>query len=450
MRFTRALALVCATFLLLMLSISPGFSKARLIIVFPLRSTPALTAQAKIASQAIVTKLSAIEGYDAQLVPEPKTGTLGATAATAGAEIYVVGQLVASDGGYKIIAGSFSAATEQPIANYTAVLASTGTLPEQPDIKTLLAAAVPAPPVSTQAKLLLVPYELPGSTDPAEPVVSQNLVSGLSGMNVPLVKIAAMDGLDAVVNAAKLCADNAASGILIPDGRFQVTVKPGFMSLTVMSHADFRLDEVACDGSVRWSNVGFGDNTVSGLRPNFADSVAAAYAAAVQRVTAARSTASIPQTPAHPKATASVAPAGLSTYVLVPFDVLGMADERKPDITNTLVTKLQAHHIDLRVAAQMDRLTVVDRAQQLCSTNGAQAIIVPAVRMEQTSATWTNAVPHAVFRLSVLNCAGAMIGAATTQGNFKPAALFFRDPDQAIIDATSDAEESAIAQLFPK
>ncbi len=138
----RGLAFICALFLLLAAN-SAAFAKARLIVVFPLRSTPALSNQAANASRAIVAKLAGLDGYDAKLLPEPTGETLGKAAAAAGAEVYVVGQLLATESGYKISLGSFSAATDQSMSNYSAELTTADALPDQPDIKLLINAPSP-------------------------------------------------------------------------------------------------------------------------------------------------------------------------------------------------------------------------------------------------------------------------------------------------------------------
>lgn len=446
----RGLAILCGL-LLLAVAASPGLAKARLIAVFPLRSTPALAMQARDVSRAIVNKLSAIEGYDAQLLPEPKTGPLGSAAAAAGAEIYIVGQLVAADNGYKLTIGSFAAATDQSINSYSATITATDILPDQPDIRALITAAVAKPAPNAGPKVLaLLPYEDPGSTDPVALAVSQALAGDVAAAGVAVTKLAPLDDLQAVANAAKICVSNGASGILIPQGRYQQTVKPGFFSMTVTTHVDFQLSDVGCDGVVRWSTTTSGDDTVTGMTPNVPGSINAAYNAAVQRAAAARATANISQTPASAATPAegSAASPIISSYVLLPFNVLGMADQRSADMTHAFLGRLQAHKLNVKAGAPTDPLTAIARAQQLCATNGSQAIIVPAVVMEQSSTTGAGAIPHANLHLTLLSCSGTIMSDVVAQGKFGPPMLFYRDPDQAVVSATDDASEKAITQLL--
>src|ERR1700682_3276789 len=77
---------------------------------------------------------------------------------------------------------------------------------------------VPAPtpaPASTPAAgvkpLVLIPYEEPGSTDPHAAAITAKLAIDLPAAGVAVTSVAPVDHLDAVANAAKICADNAAS-----------------------------------------------------------------------------------------------------------------------------------------------------------------------------------------------------------------------------------------------
>jgi len=135
-------------------------------------------------------------------------------------------------------------------------------------------------------------------------------------------------------------------------------------------------------------------------------------------------------------------------YAVVPFDVLGMADQRKADMTASLIAHLGNHGVQAKATPPMDHFAAVSRAAQLCKENTAQAIIVPAVRMEANSTTGSGAQPHAVLHLTALDCSGSAIARATAQGNFRGNLLFFRDPDEAVVSATNDAMDTALAQLL--
>jgi hypothetical protein len=131
----------------------PASARARLIAVFPLRSTADLAPRAIEATRTIVTALSSIEGFDARLVHPPRSGTLGMAAAAVGAEFYVVGQLVKTDTGYQATLGSFQTATDKQLTTLDVPLAQTASLPPQPAIGSLVTpqatpSSSPAPPAN--------------------------------------------------------------------------------------------------------------------------------------------------------------------------------------------------------------------------------------------------------------------------------------------------------------
>jgi hypothetical protein len=138
-------------------------ARARLIGVFPLRSTKALAPQAADATRALVGRLSALDGYDAKALTEPKSGSLGAAAAEAGAEVYVVGQIVAVDGGFQISVGSFRASTDKEISEYKVVTKNVALLPADPDPRVLVVepSQAAAPPSADTSGSVTIPTGTP-------------------------------------------------------------------------------------------------------------------------------------------------------------------------------------------------------------------------------------------------------------------------------------------------
>ena len=156
-------------------------ARARLIAVFPIRSTPDLAPRASEVTHTIVLRLAAIDGYDAKSLPNPVSGTLGMTAASSGAELYVVGQLLASDSGFQLVLASFEAATDKPVGNYRCSLQTTTQLPEQPDIRTLLQSVSPgasATAAPDTAGGVIVPTGLPISIILDAPISSSSAQVG--------------------------------------------------------------------------------------------------------------------------------------------------------------------------------------------------------------------------------------------------------------------------------
>jgi hypothetical protein len=159
---------------------APVEGRARLVVVFPMRSTAELSMQAAEISREVVTQLGNVDGYDARLVKAPDTGTLGAAAAAEGAETYVVGQVLEGEGGLKVTIGLFSSATDGPLAEYHALLSPQKTLPLQPSVAALLGKqerpVVGAPPVSEDGTL--VPTGLPVSLTVDAPISSSSAKVG--------------------------------------------------------------------------------------------------------------------------------------------------------------------------------------------------------------------------------------------------------------------------------
>jgi hypothetical protein len=128
-----------------------------------MRSTAELSTQAAEISREIVTQLGNVDGYEARLIKAPIAGTLGAAAASEGAETYVIGQVVDGADGLEVTVGSFSSATDNSLAEYHVQLSPQKTLPLQPSVAVLLGTqgrpAVAPPPVSEDGTL--VPTGLP-------------------------------------------------------------------------------------------------------------------------------------------------------------------------------------------------------------------------------------------------------------------------------------------------
>jgi len=312
-------------------------------------------------------------------------------------------------------------------------------------------AQTPAPVVPV--KLVLLPYESPGSTDPHAVAISQALSTELAAAGVAVTSLAPVDHLEAVTNAAKICADNAASGMLVPEGRYEQTKKvipaPFVTILRYPTHVDFRLDEIGCDGAVRWSTTTTGDEAPAGAFSvgNLGSAVDAAFRTAVQAAAKARASASIPQIAATTAPAVPASPAAEATpssYVLVPFEQPRIADPRGPDVTHSLLAQLQQRKLDVKVGTPIDHFAAVAGAQQLCAGSGAQAIIVPDVRVEQSSMTGRS---HASLRLSLLSCTGSVLGHGAAEADMGQA--FMGNFGATVVAVSERAMGPAIEQLFP-
>ncbi len=138
-RSTLALACIML-FIATMVMGAPAGAKARIVVVFTLRSTPDLQSQATAVSQQIADRIGALDGYDANVMPEP-SGPAGPAAAQAGGVLYVRGQLAKDDSGMHATLGSFSAATDQPVGTLAVTLTPSGALPSDVSMQPLVGGA---------------------------------------------------------------------------------------------------------------------------------------------------------------------------------------------------------------------------------------------------------------------------------------------------------------------
>jgi hypothetical protein len=314
--------------------------------------------------------------------------------------------------------------------------------------------ATPVPAQPSGAPLVLVPYEEPGNTDPHAAAVTKELATDLAAAGVAVTSVAPVGHLDAVANAAKICADNGASGLLIPDGRYEQTLKRVPLGLLIVlvkypTHVEFRLDEVGCDGVVRWSTNTTGDEAPSGVDSvaNLGAFVDSAFRTAVKGAVHAMATVTIPPSPpmsVAPAAAAAVTATPPSTYLLLPFEQPKLGDPHAADITHSLLAQLQDRKLVVKVGAPIDHLSAVATAQQLCTGSGTQAIIVPNVRIEQSSFSSRS---HASLHLSLLNCGGIVIGHGASEANMGNG--FIGNFGAAVTGVSERAMGPALDQLFP-
>jgi hypothetical protein len=315
-------------------------------------------------------------------------------------------------------------------------------------------AASPPAQLAPAIPLVLVPYEEPGSTDPHALAISEKLLADLPAAGVNVKGVAAIDHLDAVANAAKICADNGASGILIPEGRYEQTKKifPIGLWLTIErypTHAELRLDEIGCDGNIRWTNTTTGDEARTGAFSvgNLGSAIDGAFRSAIDAAVKARAAATVPTGAAAP-ATASPAVAAPAapptTFLLLPFEQPTIGDPHAPDVTHSLLVQLQARKLDVKLGTPIDHLSAVTGAAQLCTANGVQAIIVPNVRVESSPATGRS---HASLRLAMLSCGGSVLGHSQAEADMGAGSM--NNFGAAVTGISERAMGPAIDQLFP-
>ena len=327
------------------------------------------------------------------------------------------------------------------------------------------AQGTPAPQATAAASksvLVLIPYQEPGSTDPHAVAISKTLETALTTAGVVVKSLAPIDRLSAVANAAAICTANDASGLLIPEGRYEQTMKRLTLGLFITllkypTHAEFRLDDVGCNGVVRWSTTTVGDADPSGVDSvgNLGAAVDQSFNTAILAAVRKYASATIPVQSAVMPPVAAPTPSPLAqsdltqpsvatNYLLVPFGQPGIADPRAADITHSLLMQLQQHHLNVTVGSRLDHLTAVADAPQLCASSGAQDIIVPNVRIEQSSFSGRS---HASMRLAMLSCTGNVLGEASSSADMGSG--FIVNFGAAVVGVSERAMGPAIDKLFP-
>jgi hypothetical protein len=320
---------------------------------------------------------------------------------------------------------------------------------------------VPGPALS----LVLLPYEEPGTTDPHAAAVTQALLRGSAHAGLPMKTVAPVDHLQALANARKLCADNGVRGILVAAGRYEQTPdqivvsgrtqsgrRPDLSKLsntitTYPAHVELRLDELGCDGVVRWTTTTTDDEALSASERvrNVGKVIDEAFLHAAYDAAAARAAATVAEPePARPVSARTAPPGSPAMYVLLPYQQPGIADPHGMDITRSLFTRLQRKHLVVNTVPAMDHFEVFARGPGMCATTGAQAIIVPTLRIEQSKDT---ASSHASLRLSILSCGGTVLRQASAEADV--AHLYTWNLDAAIVDVSERAMDTVLAKLFP-
>ncbi|HTA37480.1 MAG TPA: hypothetical protein VK760_00305, partial [Candidatus Acidoferrales bacterium] len=132
-------------------------------------------------------------------------------------------------------------------------------------------------------------------------------------------------------------------------------------------------------------------------------------------------------------------------YLVVPFAQPGLADPHATDIMHSFMGKLQARNVDAKAAPSMDRLTAVANAKSLCATNGTSAIIVPWLRIEQSS---FHGDSYAELRLDVITCGGAFVTNALGTADFKRGSI--ENFGSTAVAVSEEAMNAALDKLFPQ
>ena len=155
----RALAALL-TAALVMTQLNVASAKARVIVVYPIRSTSDLRVLAHNLTEQVASRIERVDGFDAKI--EHRSGDLADSAAADGAEIYIAGQITALTLGVHLTLAAISVTTNKVVATQTFDLLEPR-LPDSMDINPLVGmTANPRTPqssatVATDPMTVLVP-----------------------------------------------------------------------------------------------------------------------------------------------------------------------------------------------------------------------------------------------------------------------------------------------------
>lgn len=167
-----------------------------------------------------------------------------------------------------------------------------------------------------------------------------------------------------------------------------------------------------------------------------------AFQHAAHEVAAARAAATVPERASPSIASTRSAPPGApSIYALVPYQEPGISDPHGTQITTT---RLQRRNLAVNTVSAMDHFEVFARGPGICAATGAQAIIVPALRIEQSKDTNST---HASLKVSRVSCGGAVLRQASAEADVSQPYTW--NLDAAVVDVSERAMDNALATMFP-
>ena len=185
---------------------------------------------------------------------------VGTSAAAAGAEIYIVGQLIGED----VTINSFDVASDHRIGTMQFALVN-AQLSVGTDFAPLIKAAASvsnvgptATAASTGGSYVLVPFGPPGNKDTALDYASTEFIKKLQAKGVVAVATEPLDQAQAGASIPQLCKEHSARGVLIGTARHEQRLN--YLLGSYPTHAEVRVTLFPCDGSASsWKGYGTGD-----------------------------------------------------------------------------------------------------------------------------------------------------------------------------------------------
>jgi hypothetical protein len=282
-------------------------------------------------------------------------------------------------------------------------------------------AGAPVPAAAADV-VAVVPFAAPGSEkiqnlDDATGILTTKLTErGITPKTLP-----PSDRLGVVANAAQICAQTGATGILVPTTRTEQGARQrNYVLVTVpyfATHVELRLARLRCDGTLAWSFVTFGDKDYysANVQAAVADGINQAIGRALDAY-AARPAETAAVTPAAPAAAAPVAPPAAKKVAVIPFTQVGsQADPSLEFATEETRKRFIARGVDAVVTEPADHLVAAKDAPAMCARYGASMLATGTLRWEQTS-RFAGLRTHAEVMLTTIDCTGKVLASQDLVG----------------------------------
>jgi len=287
-------------------------------------------------------------------------------------------------------------------------------------------AVLPLPAAAAET-LAVVPFAVPGSEkiqnlDDATGILATKLTEhGITPKTLPPT-----DRLGVVANAAQICAQTGATGILVPTARTeQGERKKNYVLVSVpyfATHVEVRLARLRCDGTLAWSFVTFGDKDYynSNVQAAVADGITQATGRAIDAYVARPPDPAPATAPAPAPAPAAAAGPALAqpgqTVAIVPFTQTGSQPDPSLDFaTEEARQRFVKRGFKAVVTDPADHLVATKDAPALCARYGASQLEMGTLRWEQT-ARFAGLRTHAEVMLTTVDCTGKVVASQDLVG----------------------------------
>jgi hypothetical protein len=310
---------------------------------------------------------------------------------------------------------------------------------------------------TTTSTFVLIPYEEPGvqNVDPIFATVAPTLAADLQQQGITAKVLVPMDHMDAIAHAAGLCHDNAASGVLIPEGLYLLGYVGNLLGplsfskvATVSPVALLTLTLVGCDRHIIWQKVSRGtsdlvtanyDGAITSALNKALDHAAATFNEAAEGATA---------TPGPVASPSGASPQSALPYLVLPVAMTKIGDRIGDTASDYDATGAFAHAVSTRglktvpaasyKALGFGLMQIVPNAATLCAQKAVGSIIIPRLEYFDPS----KGGRHFILRVDLVGCDGNVVGRGVAEFGSR------YDSGKRWVSSLDTPMAAALAQVF--